>query len=178
MPRVKSFEEKYPTKIKTPEEIAAEEKRRQEIREKRRQAMLRAREKAMQNMQLRKEKKEQAKLALLNGAVNNLEKIIDEHLEKHSIKAIRASFLQAFELSGGRKALVQWIKENPRHRQEFYKMLTALIKQSDEELKNSGTKIVVNIMGLDNQNQEIVISDKACQITPAQVFKQELIQDE
>lgn len=164
MPKIIPFNEKYPK----PDPVAEKQKK-EALLAKKRQIMANAREALQIQLEKRRAKKEAIKNCVINKATKDLEEIIDARILKHSQQVVKAAFLKAFEDSGGQKDLVKWIKQNPKHRQEFYKMLITLIRQSDEIETNNKAKIVVNIFGLTDNQSEILISANSLQeidVTP------------
>jgi hypothetical protein len=56
--------------------------------------------------------------------------------------ALRESFLQAFDKTGGTEGLVEWAKKNPS---EFYRMICHLLPRTVENTGSDGGPLVIRI---------------------------------
>lgn len=85
---------------------------------------------------------------------------VDKLLEDSDSKKLKANFYRVFYKSGGVKGLINWIKEDGRHRLEYYKLLIGLLKAETQKLTPEGGQkqvVIVNIITPDNK-QEIIVS--------------------
>ena len=46
---------------------------------------------------------------------------------KNRYSMLKESFLEAYEASGGTEGLVAWIRENPKNRTDFYRILAGMV---------------------------------------------------
>lgn len=61
---------------------------------------------------------------------------------RHASTKIKEQFLTAFSMSGGLKALVEWIEKKDSNRKEFYKMVIQLLPK---DLNLDGDGLPINI---------------------------------
>jgi hypothetical protein len=146
-----------------------------ELRARRLENLALARERMKEIAAEKREKKERELNKKVGQVQDKIDMAVKKSLDKYSVSAVKAAFISAFQASGGKKSLISWIKENSKNRQEYYRMLVTLLRQSEDDAAGSGSKIVVNITGLDpSANQHIVIEgpNRPIDITASEVLNE------
>jgi hypothetical protein len=105
---------------------------------------------------------ERRALAFRDGQeLQDAEKFLDQSIQRFeqdsNVGRLKGDFYKVFDAIGGVRGMVNWVKEDKKHRMEYYKLFIGLLKaESNKQVEGQKQQVIVNIVTPEEKKETVI----------------------